>query len=456
VDPSIRIDGGNDSDSGVRPMWSVSALTSEIKNLLENNFSFIWIFGEISNFKMPASGHFYFTLKDDKAQIAAVMFRGQNRNLKFKPEDGMEVVGLGRMSVYEPRGSYQIILEYLEPKGVGALRIAFEQLKQKLADDGLFNDENKQPLPYLPSRIAIITSQTGAVVHDMIRILQRRFENVVLQVVPVRVQGPGAETEIAEALGLVNRRAEADVVILARGGGSLEDLWAFNTESVARAVFASAIPVISAVGHETDFSICDFVADLRAPTPSAAAELAVPVKSDLVRACSSLSQQLAGRIDRHIGWLRERADALTRRLVSPAKRIGDHRIRLDDLGDRMNRGVAREVERCRLSATGLGERLAVSSPLSRLKILKEKLNNTNNNLLLYNNITIGKKSAELDSLTVRLGALNPKAILSRGYSITRSLPGLDIIRAADQTAVGEALEVLLGSGRLTVKVLENR
>ncbi len=265
-----------------RNILSVAQLTNRIKSLLEKSFPFVWISGELSNFRVPSSGHFYFTLKDSTSQIAAVMFKGQNRNLKFLPEHGMQVVGFGRIGLYEPRGSYQIILEHLEPEGVGALQIAFEQLKTRLDQEGLFSAENKQPLPALPGNISLITSPTGAVVHDILTILDRRFPDMRVEIVPVKVQGDDAAGEIVEAFGIIEERDTADLVILARGGGSMEDLQAFNDEAVARAVFACRRPVISAIGHETDFTITDFVADFRAPTPSAAAELAVPLKKDLV------------------------------------------------------------------------------------------------------------------------------------------------------------------------------
>ena len=273
----------SDAGSQQRKIYSISELNAEIRTLIEESFSFVWIFGEISNFRTPASGHFYFTLKDNASQISAVMFRGQQRHLKFQPEDGMSVTGMGRLGVYEPRGTYQIILEYLEPSGIGALQIAFEKLKGRLAAEGCFEDEFKKPLPFLPKNISIITSPSGAAVHDILKTIDRRFPNLHIQIIPVKVQGYGSAEEIVAALELLNARNEAEVAILARGGGSLEDLQAFNTEPVARAIFASEIPIVSAVGHETDYTISDFVADLRAPTPTAAAELVTPDKSELQR-----------------------------------------------------------------------------------------------------------------------------------------------------------------------------
>ena len=249
------------------PILSVSQLTRQIKGLLENELGSVWVSGEISNFRPHSSGHFYFTLKDSEAQISAVMFRGSNRLLKFRPEDGMEVIANGRISVYEVRGNYQIILETLEPKGVGALQIAFEQLKAKLASEGLFDTERKRALPFLPRTVGIITSPTGAAIRDMIHVLRRRSPQTNILLYPVSVQGESAAPEIAAAIEQMNLQGDADVLIVGRGGGSLEDLWAFNTEIVARAIYASRIPVVSAVGHETDVTISDFVADKRRQHP---------------------------------------------------------------------------------------------------------------------------------------------------------------------------------------------
>jgi len=264
-------------------IYTVSQLNSDIKLLLEDSFPFIWISGEISNCKMPGSGHLYFTLKDENSQINCVMFRGQNQNLTFDLEGGLSITGLGRISLYEPRGTYQVIFEYLEPKGIGALQIAFEQLKDRLSSEGLFDSKYKKPLPFLPKKISLITSPTGAVVHDILKIISRRFPNLFIEIVPVKVQGDNSDKEIVQALELLNTINDSDVIIMARGGGSLEDLNAFNSENVARAVFSVKIPIVSAIGHETDFTISDFVADLRAPTPSAAAELVVPSKDELKR-----------------------------------------------------------------------------------------------------------------------------------------------------------------------------
>lgn len=266
-------------------IYTVSQLTSNIKNLLEENFPLVWVSGEVSNFSVPVSGHFYFSLKDENTQIQSVMFRGQNRILKFEPENGLKITGLGRISVYEPRGSYQLILEYMEPKGIGALQVAFEKMKDRLLKEGLFDKKHKKTLPFVPKKICIITSPTGSVLYDFLQIAHRRFPNMPVEIIPVSVQGNQAVKDIVQALDLANSstdktdRLQPDVIVIARGGGSIEDLFAFNTEEVARSIFLSSIPVVSAIGHETDFTITDFVADFRAPTPSAAAEIVVPKKT---------------------------------------------------------------------------------------------------------------------------------------------------------------------------------
>ena len=324
-------------------IYTVSELNHKIKAILEHNFPFIWITGEISNFRMPASGHFYLTLKDETSQIQTVMFRGQNQHLKFVPEDGMSVTGLGRISVFEPRGSYQVILEYLEPKGVGALQVAFEQLKKKLDNEGLFDDQYKKPLPFLPEKIGLITSPTGAVVHDILHVVKRRFPGIPLDIASVRVQGDGAIADIVAAVELLNRLRSVDVVILARGGGSLEDLQAFNSEAVARAVFASEIPIISAVGHETDYTISDFTADMRAPTPSAAAELVVPIKGELYRKINELKYLIILNLQRYIKNYRSQIGSLRERLADPKKKLSDHRLKLDEEAGRLIRALMNQI-----------------------------------------------------------------------------------------------------------------
>ena len=437
-------------------IYTVSELTFSIKSLLEEKFPFVWISGEISNFRKPVSGHFYFTLKDENARINAVMFRGQNRNLKFNVKDGLSVVGLGRISVYEPRGNYQIIFEHLEPIGIGALQISFEQLKAKLSKEGLFDEKHKKPLPFLPKKISIITSPTGSVVHDILKIIYARFPNLHVEIIPVKVQGDGAEREIASAFELLNLRADtrdsADVAILARGGGSIEDLAAFNSETVARAVFASKIPVISAVGHETDFTISDFVADLRAPTPSAAAELAVKKKDDLVHRCIEITRLLTSCFFNKIERFRTQINETSKRLIDPKKKIQDLRLRIDDLTSRLIRLFENSLRLRRERLVWRVNSLQANNPLIQIKKINEKLQQNNDNLLIYIKIYLDDKYSILRELAARLNALSPLSILARGYSITRTIPDAVVVMDAKETTKGQDLEVIVAKGSLICRV----
>jgi exodeoxyribonuclease VII large subunit len=435
-------------------IYSVSKLTQEIKSLLEDKYPFVWITGEISNLGTPSSGHAYFTLRDSRAQIGAVMFRGQNRQLKFDLADGMQVTGLARINVYEPRGVYQLIFEFLEPKGAGALQIAFEQLKQRLADEGLFDPSRKRPLPYLPRKLALITSPTGAVIHDMVRILERRFPGLSLLIIPVAVQGDRAAAEIVEALDLLRRVSDIDVAILARGGGSIEDLQAFNDESVARAIHAASVPVISAVGHETDFTIADFVADLRAPTPSAAAELVVPLRYELVRRIATLSQRLISCFNKNVDNLRSELTRLDRHLVDPRKRMHDQRIRLDELMGRLTRTGSEQMALRRERLGWRIGRLRAFGAAGRWARLREKLQRLTHDLINARRMYHRSRRQQLRELMAQLHALSPLAILSRGYSITRTVPQALVVRDCTQVVPGQTLEILLSRGALTVRVRE--
>jgi exodeoxyribonuclease VII large subunit len=435
-------------------IFTVSELNRKIKAILEQNFPFIWISGEISNFRMPSSGHFYFTLKDETSQIQTVMFRGQNQHLKFVPEDGMSVTGLGRISVFEPRGSYQVILEYLEPKGIGALQIAFEQLKKKLEDEGLFDDQHKKPLPFLPEKIGLITSPTGSVVHDILHIVKRRFPGIPLDIVPVKVQGDDAIADIVAAIDLLNRLRSVDVVILARGGGSLEDLQAFNSEAVARAIFASEIPIISAVGHETDYSISDFVADLRAPTPSAAAELVVPIKGDLYRKINELKYLIILNLQRYIKNYRSQVGTLRERLTDPRKKLADHRLRLDEDAGRLTRAMMSQIRMRRERLAWRFDKLSYNNPSFYVTKLKEKLDRTSALLQQSIRSCVSSRQARLREVNAKLDSLNPIGILTRGFSITRTLPETTIVRDSAAVSYGQALEIVLAKGSLTCDVKE--
>ena len=435
-------------------IYTVSELNRKIKAILEQNFPFIWITGEISNFRMPSSGHFYLTLKDKTSQIQAVMFRGQNQNLKFVLEDGMSVTGLGRISVFEPRGSYQVILEYLEPKGVGALQVAFEQLKKKLDGEGLFDDQHKKPLPFLPEKIGLITSPTGAAVHDILHIVRRRFPGIPLDIVPVRVQGDGAVADIVAAIELLNHLRSVDVVILARGGGSLEDLQAFNSEAVARAIFASEIPVISAVGHETDYTISDFTADLRAPTPSAAAELVVPLKGELYRKINELRYLIILNLQRYIKNYRSLVGNLRGRLVDPKKKLSDHRLKLDEDVARLVRAMVNQIHMRRERLAWRLDKLSYNNPGLYVNKLKEKLDRMSALLQQFIRSCVLERQARMREVNAKLDSLNPTAILARGFSITRTLPETTIVRDSASVSLGQALEIVLARGSLTCDVKE--
>jgi len=435
-----------------RKIFSVSQLTDNIKTILEENFPFIWISGEISNFKSPVSGHYYFTLKDSQAQISAIMFRGQNRNLKFLPEDGMEITGFGRISVYPPRGNYQIILEYLEPSGIGALQAAFDQLKSRLSDEGLFDQKHKKPFPFLPAKIYLITSPTGSVVHDMIRVLHRRYPNTAISILPVKVQGDDAVDEIVSAISFLNTLENADVAIIARGGGSLEDLSAFNSESVARSIFASQVPIISAIGHETDFTIADFVSDLRAPTPSAAAELVVPVRDALLQHQMRLYKQLCSRYKQYMDNRLNNLYNLTKRLIHPKRTLEDLTLRLDDTFMRMNRILKQSLIQKHERLYWWTDRLKKNFPIGRISILRKTLSKNHETLLFLTTSLIKTKRLTLRELTGRLNALNPVAVLDRGYSITRSLPDKIIITDTNKVSPGQLLEILLANGTIRCRV----
>jgi len=432
----------------LRYVLTVSELTREIKDILEDRFLNIWVQGEISNLRIPPSGHTYFTLKDDFSQIRAVLFKMQARTLRFVPEDGIHVICRGRVSLYEKRGDYQLILESIEPKGIGALQLAFLQLKEKLEKEGLFDPARKRPIPTVPRKIGIITSPTGSVIQDMLNILQRRFENLHILLFPVRVQGEGASLQICEAIGYFNRFTDADVIIVGRGGGSLEDLWVFNEEAVARAIYHSKIPIISAVGHETDYTIADFVADLRAPTPSAAAELAVRDKREI----KNILRYLGGRLENEMVQVFEghriHLSHLTKIFKEPKKKTEEYFLRVDDLVSRLRFLATWALRRKRERVRHLNEGLVFRNPLQRLKNIRlfvsEKKKHLEQRIAYFLEIerqSVGVESAKLDSLS-------PLAILRRGYSITRKLPSWQILRDAAQVREGDKVEVKLHQGTL--------
>jgi exodeoxyribonuclease VII large subunit len=440
------------TESNNSQIYTISQLTSSIKNLLEEQLPFVWVTGEISNFSHPSSGHFYFTLKDTHAQINAIMFRGQNRQLHFRPENGMAVTGLGRITVYEPRGIYQIIFEYLEPKGVGDLQIAFEQLKSRLTDEGLFDTKYKKQIPFLPSHISLITSPTGAVVHDFLTILDQRFPNIPVEIIPVNVQGIDAPKAIAEAINLLNLRNISDVAVLARGGGSLEDLHAFNSEAVARAIFKSNIPIISAVGHETDFTIADFVADLRAPTPTAAVELAVPDKSELIERVNSNQHILYRSFKRSLENRWQLCDHINSRLKDPRKKYIEYQSMVNSLSERLHQNLQRYLQNKRRSIAFYEKQISIQRFKIKIDTLKEHVNSLTKNLLIFIKILIDKNKSKARTSIAKLDMLSPLHILARGYSITYSLPEHHILTRADLVKIGQQIEIVLTNGSLICQV----
>jgi exodeoxyribonuclease VII large subunit len=431
---------------------TVSELTGEIKDLLEVKFPDLWVEGEISNLRIPPSGHIYFTLKDDFSQIRAVVFKMQARLLRFLPEDGLQVICQGRLGLYEKRGEYQLILNDMEPKGIGALQLAFLQLKERLEKEGLFEVARKRPIPMVPQKIGIVTSPTGAVIRDMLHIIGRRYENVHILLYPVRVQGEEAPTEIAKAIKYFNESTDVDVLIVARGGGSLEDLWAFNEERVAWAIYRSNIPVVSAVGHETDYTISDFVADLRAPTPSAAAELVVREKREIQKTIDHLK----GRLEDHIlGSLEDGRRDLAhfrKRLSDPRRRIEECFLRVDDLAGRLRLLTSWSFERKRGKWLHVNEGLDLRMPLQRIGNFKGSISLIKKGLEQNIRHLLEIEREKLGGFCGRLGSLSPLSILQRGYSITRKLPFLQILRDAAEARAGDKVEVRLHRGALICNV----
>ncbi len=436
-----------------RVILSVSELTRDVKLNLESSFYNLWVTGEVSNLKQPSAGHLYFTLKDDRSQLSAVMFRSARRNLKFRPADGMAVLVRGHLTVYEPRGAYQIQVEAMEPRGKGALQIAFEQLKEKLAKEGLFDDSRKQPLPLLPQRLGIVTSPSGAALRDLCHILHRRFPNLEVIVYPARVQGGLAAADIAKGVQVLNRLGGFDVIIVGRGGGSLEDLWPFNEESVARAIAASKIPVVSAVGHEVDFTIADFVADVRAPTPSAAAEIVVTRKEDFEERVKNLAARIDTSLRHQLERQRSRVEQLTEHRAFAAVRhsVELRAQRLDEMALRSEAGVRRGVMSGRRRLDDAARRLEACRPDRKLGEAKSELTGLGARLAAAISAARESKRSALAARGAKLEALSPLAVLGRGYSLTWSAQG-KLLRDAGEASPGDALKVTLHKGALDCRV----
>jgi exodeoxyribonuclease VII large subunit len=434
---------------------TVSQLNDNIKFVLEGTFTYVWVEGEVSNLRRPQSGHVYFTLKDDKSQIRAVSFRQFGRpkqRTEFELEEGSSVLCRARLSVYTTRGEYQLIVESVEPRGVGALQKAFEQLKARLAAEGLFDERYKKAIPFLPRKIGVVTSPTGAVIQDILNITGRRFPSADILLAPVRVQGAEAAAEIIQGLLNLQSSGEVDVIIIARGGGSLEDLAPFNDEALAREIFRSSIPVISAVGHETDFTICDFVADLRAPTPSAAAELVVPDVRELSSRVAGLGRRLIDSYRRFVNDRGSQLSELRERLKDPRRLLIDRQISLDDLRERLGGGWRRERQ-------FLGNRLQQFDTILRHRSPAEQIGKK---IILLINIQkdiennyyrrVAAMGERVRKNIAVLASLNPLNVLQRGYSITSSLVDGAVIRDAAQLCGEETVNVRLAKGGFHAKV----
>ena len=436
-----------------REVLSVSQLNGRARLLLEDVFAQVWVEGEISNLARPASGHLYFSLKDSQAQVRCALFRQNAARVRQALRDGLAVRVRGKVSLFEGRGDYQLILDSVEPAGDGALRLAFEALKEKLGSEGLFAAEGKRSLPAHPQRVGIISSPTGAVIRDIISVFRRRAPQVALTLIPTAVQGREATTQLVRALQLADARG-FDALILARGGGSLEDLWCFNEEAVARAVAACATPIISAVGHETDVTICDFVADLRAPTPSAAAELLAPDSSDLQRRLDSLRRRLILRIRDRLARAQLQLLGTTRRLHHPGERLRQQAQRLDDLDLRLRRAAALRLEQRAAELQRLRARLTAQHPGRQLALLKQRLDSLSQRLPRAVQSDLRQRQQRFAALAHTLQLVSPLATLGRGYSILLDERG-QAIRQAAQTHPGQRLSARLGEGELSLRVEDN-
>lgn len=438
----------NASQNEQNSVLTVEQLNLTIKQLLEGEIATVWVQGEISNFKAHTSGHYYFSLKDAKSQISAVMFRGNNSRLKFKPNDGMEVIARGRISVYEPRGSYQILCETMEPVGAGALQKAFEQLKMKLKAEGLFDSTRKKVIPAFPHHVVIVTSPTGAAIRDILNILSRRAPHVQVTLVPALVQGEAAAPSLRDAFQKALKLPQVDAVIIGRGGGSIEDMWCFNDEALARMIAASAIPVISAVGHEIDFTICDFVADLRAPTPSAAAELVAKSHQETLQKIQNLHRSMVIAISQKIRFVRDQVVGLKRLLVDPKKKLQDLILRNDDLTDRLSLAIENWLKNQKFTVEILFQKLK-----SPEKVLQEKQSYLH---MFYFRLwkswqtRLQQNKHVLQQQMKVLNSLSPLEVVERGYSI--ALKEGHVVRSASQLKANDVVTLGLAEGHAELVV----
>ena len=436
--------------SSNREILSISELNKTVKGLLETEFSFLYVEGEISNFSRPSSGHWYFTLKDEKAQIKCAMFRNQNRSVGFEPKNGQQVVLYGKVTLYEGRGDFQIITSSLEISGDGELRRSFEKLKASLQKEGFFDQRTKKVIPKFPKNVAIITSPTGAAIKDIFSVVYRRFPALRMTVIPTQVQGEEAIPQIVDAIETANNgKSTYDLILLTRGGGSLEDLWAFNTEPLAKAIFISKIPIVSAIGHESDFTISDFVADLRAPTPSSAAEQITPDANMLKNDISETRDRLIRTARRAMDSRQNELSHLIRRIRHPSSRLNEFAQRLDDLERRNLSWITNLI---RIKNSKLAER-KIQSPRQRIQQVNHQVNQLSK-LLTQNQAALFKnRQAILNEKSSQLEALGPLATLKRGYAIVSEGTSGKIVRDSDQISEGEKLDIKLSDGDLTAQVL---
>ncbi|MBZ5583172.1 MAG: exodeoxyribonuclease VII large subunit [Acidobacteriia bacterium] len=435
-----------------RRIYSVAELNAEIRAALDQRFQDIWVAGEISGLKLAASGHYYFTLKDHDAQVRCVAFRSSHRFWRFKPRDGLAVLARGRIDVYEARGEYQLLVETLEPQGLGALQLAFEQLKKKLAAEGLFAPERKRPLPLFPRRIGIVTSPRGAAIADLVQVLCRRRPGLHIRLFPALVQGEGSVEDVCRGIEYFSRSGWADLLIVGRGGGSLEDLWTFNEEAVARAIAACSVPVISAVGHETDVTIADFVADLRAPTPSAAAEMATPTREAMWDRVESARGKIAQGLRYRLAMLerRLRQQGIDRAAGALHRRVGRSLQRIDEMGYRLRDGVRRAVETRERARRALEARLRRFDMRPRLAGDRRRMEAARAAAVQRIQMRLAHRRSRLEQLAAKLGQLSPLRVLDRGYAIVSHQSG--IVKDAAAAPAGSAIHVRLSKGELDARV----
>ncbi len=437
-----------------RVVLSVSELTARIRDVLETTYVDVWIEAEISNCKLWNTGHLYFTLKDSGAQIRAVMFRSAVRSLKFKPEDGLHVIICGRVSVYEPKGEYQLVCEQMEPQGLGALQLAFDQLKRRLQSEGVFEAARKRALPALPRKIGIVTSLDGAAIRDMIKVLDRRYPGAHLVIRPSRVQGEGAAADLARGLADISKVPGIDVIIVGRGGGSIEDLWAFNEEVVARAIVASPVPVISAVGHESDVTIADFAADVRAPTPSAAAEIVVSRKEDFCSRIDRLEERLGGSIRTSLSGLESRLHQLQRRpgMAGYTARLAMRGRHCAETTHALHQAARAQLHRRMRAAQARRLQLEQFDIRRRLGVVRSKLAAVDSALRVAAVQTQHRAGTRLHTCAARLESLSPLSVLGRGYSVVWDETRTRVLRRSTETKPGDRIRVTLSQGELQCSV----